>query len=334
VGMGLATLMEWAAEWLEQREPDRERRWRYATPLLLLALITLAGNRLTASRAGETLARDFAFDILQSAEPYGVLVTAGDNDTFPLWYAQEVEGIRKDVTVVNLSLANTDWYLRQLQRRPLADFEPDKAPALYRGRQWPKPTGRLLNFSDAQLDGLQPVYFLEQKTTVNLGGVGVTLDPAQLNRQYLEKADVIVLQAIRDQLGKRPIYFSRTVGPYADQFGLTGYLEGQGFVRKLHQEALAESDSIKAVPGLGYVNVPRTEALAFQVYHRAAAARNRPRGWVDRPSEGILATYGIVYQALAQVLQKRNPQEATQALVVADSIFKNTTFGFTPPTER
>src|SRR3989441_233844 len=302
--------------------------------LLLIALIPLAGNRLTASRAGETLARDFAFDILQSAEPYGVLVTAGDNDTFPLWYAQEVEGIRKDVTVVNLSLANTDWYLRQLQRRPLADFEPDKAPALYRGRQWPKPTGRLLNFSDAQLDGLQPVYFLEQKTTVNLGGVGVTLDPAQLNRQYLEKADVIVLQAIRDQLGKRPIYFSRTVGPYADQFGLTGYLEGQGFVRKLHQEALAESDSIKAVPGLGYVNVPRTEALAFQVYHRAAAARNRPRGWVDRPSEGILATYGIVYQALAQVLQKRNPQEATQALVVADSIFKNTTFGFTPPVER
>src|SRR5207244_3714292 len=173
--------MEWAAEWLEEREPDRERRWRYATPLLLLALIPLAGNRLTASRAGETLARDFAFDILQSAEPYGVLVTAGDTDTFPLWYAQEVEGIRKDFT------------------------------------------------------------------TVHLGGVGVTLDPAQLNRQYLEKADVIVLQAIRDQLGKRPIYFSRTVGPYADQFGLTGYLEGQGFVRKLHQEALAESDSIKAV---------------------------------------------------------------------------------------
>jgi hypothetical protein len=334
VGMGLAALMEWVAEWFEEREPDSERRWVFATPVLLIALLPLIGNHLTASRRSETLARDFAYDILQSVEPYGILVTAGDNDTFPLWYAQEVEGIRKDVTVVNLSLANTDWYLRQLQRRPVFEFDSTHAPAAYRGHVWPKPTGRLLAFSDAQLDGLQPVYFLEKKSTVNLGGVGVTLDPAQLNRQYLEKADIVVLEAIKDEMGKRPIYFSRTVGPYADEFGLTESLEGQGFVRKLHQDPLAESDSVKAVPGLGFVNVPRTEALAFQVYHADAASRNRPRGWVDKPSEGILATYGIVYQALGQLLQKRNPQEATRAIVLADSIFKNTTFRFTPPAER
>src|SRR5438477_342529 len=291
-------------------------------------------DRRTASRAGETLARDFASDILQSVEPYGILVTAGDNDTFPLWYAQEVEGIRQDVVVLNLSLANTDWYLRQMQRRPVYDFDPAKAPAIYRGRTWPKPSGKVLSFSEAQLDGLEPVYFLEKKTTVNLGGVGVTLDPAQLGRQYLEKADVITLQAIKDQLGKRPVYFSRTVGPYADQFGLTEFLEGQGFVRKLHQDPIAESDSIKGIQGLGYVNVPRTEALAFQVYHGDTAARHRPRGWVDKPSEGILATYGIVYQGLAQLLQKQNPQEAARALVLADSIFKNTNYGFIPPPER
>src|SRR5207247_5919152 len=115
VGMGLATLMEWAAEWLEAREPDPERRWRFATPLLLLALIPLARNRLTASRAGEPRAGDFPSALLRSAEPSGILVTAGANDTFPLWYAQEVEGIRDRKSVVNLSLANTDWYLRQLQ---------------------------------------------------------------------------------------------------------------------------------------------------------------------------------------------------------------------------
>src|SRR3989475_646260 len=128
VGMGLATLMEWLSEGLELRVPDGARRWTLATPVLVLALIPLWGNHLTASRRGETLARDFAFDLLQSVGPYGVLVTAGDNDTFPLWYAQEVEHVRQDVTVVNLSLANTDWYVRQLQRRPLATFDSTQAP--------------------------------------------------------------------------------------------------------------------------------------------------------------------------------------------------------------
>jgi len=312
---------------MERREPDPNRRWLLATPVLLFALIPPAGNRLTASRAGETLARDFAVDILQSVEPYGILVTAGDNDTFPLWYAQEVEGVRPDVTVVNLSLANTDWYLRQLQRRPLATFDPGKAPAMYHGREWPKPTGKLLSYTDEQLDTLQPVYFLEQRTTVNLGGVLVILDPKQLGRQYLERADVIVLQAVKDQLGKRPIYFSRTVGPYGDQFGFAGYLEGQGFARKLHRELVVESDSIKPVPGLGLVNVTRSKALAFQVYHGDAAARRRPRGWVDKPSEGILATYGLTYQALAQVLQGKDSLAARQAQALADSIFRNTSWG-------
>jgi len=336
VGMGLATLMEWISDTLEVRVPDAARRWTLATPVLLLALIPLLGNRLTASRKGETLARDFAFDLLQSVEPYGVLVTAGDNDTFPLWYAQEVEHVRQDVTVVNLSLANTDWYVRQLQRRPLATFDSTQAPAIYRGRAWPKPTGKVLSFSDAYVqDSLQPVYWLgEQKTYANLGGVTVTLDPQQLGRQYLERADVIVLQAVKDQLGRRPIYYSRTVGPYADQFGLTGYLEGQGFARKLHPQPLAEKDSVKLLPVFGFVNLRRTEALAFDVYHANAAAHNRPRGWVDRPSEGILATYGLLYQSLSQALRTTKPEVANRSLLLADSVFKNTSYGYIPPADR
>src|SRR5881394_2500810 len=335
VGMGLATLMEWVTESLEAREPDPARRWLLATPVLVLALVPLVGNHLTASRKGEMLARDFAYDMLQSVEPYGLLVTAGDNDTFPLWYAQEVEHIRQDVTVVNLSLANTDWYLRQLQRRPLATFDSTAAPSIYQGRAWPKPAGKLLDYTDEQLAHLEPVYWLDQKRLVNLGGVSVSLDPQMLGRQYLERADVIVLEAIKDQMGKRPIYFSRTVGPYADLFGLSDYLEGQGFARKLHREPLTPSDSIVPLGGgLGAINLPRSTALAFDVYHRHSAGRSRPRGWVDRPSESILATYGIVYQALAQVLRPRKPDLATQALVAADSVFKNTSYGFTPPTER
>ncbi|HLZ46593.1 MAG TPA: DUF2723 domain-containing protein [Gemmatimonadales bacterium] len=338
VAMGLAWAIEGVGDLFRERQPSETRRWVYGTPLLALALIPFFGNHLAASRKGETLARDFAADLLQSVEPYGVLVTAGDNDTFPLWYAQEVEHIRQDVTIVNLSLANTDWYVRQLQRRPLVPFDSAHAPAIYRGRQWPMPTGRLMSFSDQQLDALQQYYELDSKREVKLGSgadtIRVTLDPQMLGRPYVERADVIVLQVIKDQLGKRPVYFSRTVGLYADQFGFTNHLEGQGFARVLREKALTPSDSIKGIQSLGYVNVPRTTKLLFDVYHADAAARARPLGWVDKPSEGILSLYGLTYYTMAQELQATNSPLAPRAQQISQAIFRNTETKLQPLPER
>ena len=330
VGMGLAAGIEVVADWFRERQPDQTRRWLYGTPLLALALIPLVGNRLTASRKGETLARDFAYDLLQSTEPYGVLVTAGDNDTFPLWYAQEVEGIRRDVTIVNLSLANTDWYVRQLQRRPIEPFDSTRAPAIYRGKQWPMPTGRLMSFTDEQLAALEQYYILDQKRIARLGSLDVTLDPQMLGRPYLERADVVVLQVIKDQLGKRPIYFSRTIGLYGDQFGFTSRLEGHGFARVLREHELQQSDSIKGIQSLGYVNVPRTTRLLFDVYHADAAARPRPRGWVDEPSKGILDLYGLTYYTMAEALQAADPRLSARAQQIAQSVFRNTRMTLQP----
>ena len=85
-------------------------------------LCTLAVPVLMASqewddhdRGNKTLARDLAIDYLESCAPNAILVTFGDNDTYPLWYAQEVEGIRRDVRVINSSLLGTDWYINQLR---------------------------------------------------------------------------------------------------------------------------------------------------------------------------------------------------------------------------
>ena len=138
------------------RTPTR-RGWLLSSPVLLIAFIPLVANWESASRRGDTTTRDFARDLLNSVEPYGVLVTAGDNDTFPLWYAQHVEGIRKDVVIAVTELLNTEWYARQLVRNPVHAYDEANGPAIYRGRHWQKPTTPPVRMSLDEVDQV-PAY--------------------------------------------------------------------------------------------------------------------------------------------------------------------------------
>jgi transmembrane protein TMEM260 (protein O-mannosyltransferase) len=315
VALGLGAAMQALAD-LAGRATGHPR-WALASPVLALAIIPTFGNRLTASRANETVARDFAADLLESVEPYGILITAGDNDTFPLWYAQEVEGVRRDVTLANLSLMNTRWHLKQLHRRRTPDFDPAHAAALWRTGTWPKPPDPVLSLSEHEVDSLPEAMRVPEK-----GGLQVDSVTIAFGQDYLLLQDLATIFLIKENLGKRAIYFSLSDGGYPDQtLGLSAYLVGQGMVRKLMPKPVVPNDSIVLSAGLGYVDLARTEQLLWNVYHWQAAARDRPRGWVDIPSSSILSLYAIVYAGTADALRRKgDPVTAARADSVARGV--------------
>jgi hypothetical protein len=105
---------------------------------------------------------------------------------------------------------------------------------------------------------------------------------------------------------------------------LSQYLVSQGLVRKLMPKPVVPNDSIVLSPSLGFLDLPRTEKLLWDVYHWPAAARDRPRGWVDRPSGSILQLYVVVYGGAARAFAKAGRSElAARADSVARGVSNN-----------
>ncbi|HEU4561916.1 MAG TPA: DUF2723 domain-containing protein [Longimicrobium sp.] len=240
-GIGLTAL------WLQLSDAlGGARKLWHAAPVLALGLIPLVLNWPYANRSKDYAARDLAYNLLQSVEPYGVLFTNGDNDTFPLWYLQEVEGIRRDVTVIVLSYLNTDWYPKQL-RELTAPCGPNENPASdetriicqrpYPGagpRAWQAgraPTRSIFGLTDEQIDAVvagQVMQVTEAGTYFSARGVQVPIPQGK----YLFASDQFVLSIIQQAWGDRPIFFASTTNVQFD-LGLAPYVARQGMAFKL-----------------------------------------------------------------------------------------------------
>jgi hypothetical protein len=262
-GVGIAGLYRVIKGWGGWRRSGAPPRW--PAVILVSALLPFVLNFSAASRRHgpeARLAQDFAYDVLQSAEPYGIVFTNGDNDTFPLWYAQEVEGVRRDVTIVNLSLANTDWYIRQLRDNPVRPFEPEQAP-WFQDLAPESPPGRLLSWSDAQIAQLRSL-LLPDARVFRAGMIALTLP----RNTPLYVMNQLTLQLIRENWDRRPIYFALTAGQ-GNWVGLDEYLVQEGLVFRLHVSA--PPDSAVLVPGIFGVpmNVRRSQTLVWDIYRYA-----------------------------------------------------------------
>ncbi len=259
-GIGIAALWQRLAR-------SSGLRLSRCSPVLALALIPLVFNYTWASRSRDYSARDWAYNLLMSVEPYGLLFTNGDNDTFPLWYLQEVEGIRRDVIVAVTSYLNTPWYVEQLRdltracgpgEDPEADptrilcqrpytasntdamytHDPAEAAAadkrailLAEPVQPPSQSIFPAALNDQMIDGIVRSFpAIEQDQEVDLGPIRARL--AGGPGQGLYPWQQFALVAIRTAIGDRPVYFASS-GSAASSFGLRPHIIRQGLAFRL-----------------------------------------------------------------------------------------------------
>jgi tetratricopeptide (TPR) repeat protein len=201
IGIGMAALL---ADSMRSAGERRSRLFAVgAVAAVLFSLLPLRAGFATHDRRGNYVARDYGYNILNFVEPDAILFTNGDNDTFPLWYLQEVEGLRKDVRVVCLSLLNTGWYIKQLR---------DDAPRLP------------IEWTDSEIDSLKvALHPKDGLVTVHADG---TYEPGTIK-------DAGVRHILRANEYRRPIYIAVTV---PDRMGLDPQCSFEGMVFKVNRE--------------------------------------------------------------------------------------------------
>jgi hypothetical protein len=188
-GLGLGTI--WQA--IAARLAGNTRAWQLSSAVMLLALAPLVLNRGAAPRTGQTFTREWAVDLLNSVEPNGILITNGDNDSFPVWYAQLVEGVRPDVTIAIVPYLTMDWFAKSMVKDPSV---------------------------------VPPMIQLEQPAKFEHAGISATVPAGVYTRDQL-----MVFQMIKEHFPARPIYFS--IGGYPNSLGLEDYVVSVGLTSKL-----------------------------------------------------------------------------------------------------
>lgn len=266
IGIGVLKVRDWFSRVMTQKVAAT-----VATLVCLLAVPVLMGQQEwdDHDRSHKELPRDLAKDYLESCKPNAILFTFGDNDTYPLWYAQEVEGIRPDIRVINTSLLGIDWYINDLRykinqsapidviwsteqieggKRDVAVYHPvsgipqDRYYDLYDlmknyvGSDDPSKT---ITADDGTVYNTFPVRKVSVPVDINLVRSNGTVNPTDsvVNEMRFEippknalyKGDLALLNIIAANKWKRPIYFTMKDG----DLGFGQYLRQDGLTYRL-----------------------------------------------------------------------------------------------------
>jgi len=243
IGIGIESIWQWLGERLKligNRSP-----MLLAVLMVVLGFFLINGRMLQANyrmhdRSGNYVPWDWAWNMLQSCEKDAILFTNGDNDTFPLWYLQEVERIRTDVRVVNLSLANTGWYLDQLKNSRPRGAKP-VAFSLSDGE-----IAGITYVPIDSVDAVLPSSAISQQLLreSRLHGRSLPYEPVDTmtwllkpgltynGQGYLRPQDIAVYEILMNNFARRPVYFALTVDPES-MIGIEKYLRLDGLAYKV-----------------------------------------------------------------------------------------------------
>jgi hypothetical protein len=335
IGIGATGLIQLLADGLRDRLNSLRNLNAAAVGLgvVLFAAVPmwmLQENYFDHDRSSNYVPREYALNMLESVEQNAILFTNGDNDTFPLWYLQEVEGIRRDVRVVNLSLLNTPWYVRQLKHQQARESAP--LP---------------ISLSDAQIENLSVIRWEPADVSVTLdenalrqadgvlpapGDTALIESPMRWRMEgrpfgpdlnILYAADQVLFDIIRTNARQgwtRPVYFAVTVSPDG-QLGLDEFLqmEGQAFqiLPIRHDSPLG-----RVIPG-----VSDEKLLQFQF-----TGLNDPGIYFDENIRRMTDNYRNVFSHTAQQLAIQGERE--RARRVLDRIMDGVPFETIPGDER
>ena len=259
---------------------------KIAAPLASLLVITapvIMGfqNFDDSSRANHRGAVDYANNFLQSCDKNAIIFTYGDNDTYPLWYAQEVEGLRRDVRVVNLSLIAVDWYIDNLRRKinespaikmslssaSYQGFKRNQLPIQegperslqdvmkFLGEDHPVPSG---SYTFESYAPTRKVFIPINREKALANGIITAQDSAlsqvnfSLQGNYLIKDDLAVLDIIANNASERPIYWAVTSRPEKLE-GLQDFMQLEGLATRFIP-IQSQSERTFGIIGSGRVN--------------------------------------------------------------------------------
>lgn len=227
-----------------EKVSDAGKQKAFIVGLLLIGFVAVPVNMVRANyfthdRSNNWVPWDYSYNLLQSCAPNAVLFTNGDNDTFPLWYLQDVEGVRRDVKIVCLSLVNTPWYILQLKHND------------------PYNVGTIdLRMSDSQIEGIRPTEWnprditipvpenvntermeITDSTIIKQGSLTWRMDNTVTygNIKGIRVQDIMVREIIQSNNWKRPIYFAVTCSDDS-RIGLDDYLKIEGMTLRLVPE--------------------------------------------------------------------------------------------------